>query len=154
MKVAIASDHGGYKLKESLKELLSNDGIEVLDEGCFSTDSVDYPDYAKKVGMDVVSGKAEFGVLICTSGIGMSIAANKVRGIRAAYLFNEDGAKFSRLHNNANVMCIGAKYVSADLALKLARIFFSTEFEGGRHLRRIDKISALETSTAEVDNSK
>ncbi len=154
MKLAIASDHGGYKLKEALKADLMSAGFDVADEGCFSEESVDYPNYAEKVGRAVASGKADFGVLICTSGIGMCIAANKVRGVRAAYLFNEDGAKFSRLHNNANVMCLGAKYISADLASKIARIFLSTDFEGGRHARRVGEISALEGCSAGVDNLK
>lgn len=142
-KISIGCDHGATVLKDALVKSLA-DGFEIIDEGTFGTESVDYPDFAKKVCDSVKSGKVDFGVLLCTTGIGMSIAANKVRGIRAALCHNEDCAKFSRLHNDANVICMGAKYVPAELADKMVRIFAETEFEGGRHRRRVDKFMDFE----------
>lgn len=142
-KISIGCDHGATALKDALVKSLA-DGFEIIDEGTFGTESVDYPDFAKKVCDSVKSGKADFGVLLCTTGIGMSIAANKVCGIRAALCHNEDCAKFSRLHNDANVICMGAKYVPAELADKMVRIFAETEFEGGRHLRRVGKFMDFE----------
>ena len=142
--VSIGCDHGGFQLKEALKKALAERGFVCIDEGCFSEDSVDYPDLAKKVCSDVISQKSAFGVLICKTGIGMSIAANKIKGIRAALCLYEDSAKFSRLRNNANVVCLGAKYLNESLAASIVEIFSETEFEGGRHGRRVDKISELE----------
>ena len=112
MKLSIASDHGGFLLKEEVLNYLKEKGYDVIDEGCYSQDRVDYPVFAVKVSDDVFDKKADFGILICTSGIGMSICANKHKGIRAALVMNEDAAKFSRLHNNANVICMGAKYLN------------------------------------------
>ena len=117
---------------------------DVLDRGTHSHDSVDYPDFAIAVSKDVVSGTVERGVVICTTGIGVSIAANKVHGIRAAVCHNEDAAEFCRRHNNANVICFGQKYDTPYMALKMAGIFLATAFEGGRHERRVDKIAAEE----------
>lgn len=142
-KFSIGCDHGAIDLKNALVAALSGD-FEITDEGTFDKSSVDYPDFAAKVCADVKSGNAGFGVLLCTTGIGMSIAANKVRGIRAALCHNEDCAKFSRLHNNANVICMGAKYVPAELAERLVRIFAETQFEGGRHERRVGKFMDFE----------
>ena len=142
--LSIGSDHGGFALKAYLVKSLSDAGYTVLDKGPADTASVDYPDYAKAVCGDVNAGKADFGVLVCTSGIGMSIAANKIRGIRAALCLSEDAGKFSRLHNNANVICMGAKYVPAELAEKMVKIFAETEFEGGRHQRRVGKFMDFE----------
>ena len=142
-KISIGCDHGATTLKDALVKSLGND-FEITDEGTFGTESVDYPDFAKKVCDSVKDGKADFGILLCTTGIGMSIAANKVRGIRAALCHNEDCAKFSRLHNNANVICMGAKYVPAELAEKMVKIFAETEFEGGRHQRRVGKFMDFE----------
>lgn len=140
MKIAIGADHGGYQLKNSLAKSLEDAGFEVEDFGTNSPDSVDYPDFAKKVGAAVASGECGRGILICTTGIGISISANKIAGIRAALCHSVDGAKYSRLHNDANVLCMGAKYVGKKLAFEMAKTFLSTDFEGGRHARRVGKI--------------
>lgn len=142
--LSIGSDHGGFALKSALIKSASLADIKFVDRGPESTDSVDYPDFAKKVCQDVNDGAADFGVLICTSGIGMSIAANKIHGIRAALCLCEDAAKFSRLHNNANVVCLGAKYLAPELAEKIVKIFAETDFEGGRHERRVCKMMDFE----------
>lgn len=143
-KLSIAADHGGFELKEELVKALRGAGYEVADKGCFGRESVDYPDFAKLVCDDVNGGGAELGVLVCTSGIGMSIAANKISGIRAALCLSVDAGKFSRLHNNANVCCLGAKYLDAQTALEIVETFAQTEFEGGRHSRRVDKFMSFE----------
>lgn len=140
MKISLGADHGGYQLKNSILESLQNAGFEVLDFGTNSADSCDYPDFAHKVANSVVSGESDFGVLVCTTGIGISIAANKVKGARAALCHNVDCAKFSRMHNNANVICMGAKYVGKKLGAEMVKTFIATEFEGGRHARRVGKI--------------
>ena len=116
----------------------------MIDEGCYSQDRVDYPVFAVKVSDDVFDKKADFGILICTSGIGMSICANKHKGIRAALVMNEDAAKFSRLHNNANVICMGAKYLNKEEACHFIEVFLETEFEGGRHEKRVEMINDLD----------
>lgn len=144
--LSLGSDHGGFALKSVLAGSLSAAGFEIADRGPADSASVDYPDFARLVCDDVNSGRADFGVLICTSGIGMSIAANKIRGIRAALCLSEDAAKFSRLHNDANVLCMGSKYLTPTLAGSIARIFASTEFEGGRHGRRVCKFMDFENS--------
>lgn len=143
-KLSIGADHGGFNLKQALVEALRAEGFEVADKGCYSTDSVDYPDYAKAVCDDVVSKTSEFGVLVCTSGIGMSMAANKVEGIRAALCLNLDAGEFSRRHNNANVCCLGAKYLDLQTALEIVKTFAKTDFEGGRHERRVAKFMDFE----------
>lgn len=145
-KLSIASDHGGFELKEELVKKLRAAGCEIEDKGCFGKESVDYPDFAKLVCADVKSGAAELGVLVCTSGIGMSIAANKISGIRAALCLSADAGKFSRLHNNANVCCLGAKYLDAKTALEIVETFIQTDFEGGRHQRRVEKFTAFENA--------
>ncbi len=145
-KLSIGSDHGGLELKNSLVKSLEAAGFEVSDRGCFTKDSVDYPDYAKTVCADVVSGAADFGVLICTTGIGMSIAANKIRGIRAALCLYLDSAEFSRRHNNANVCCLGAKYLTEASALEIVEKFAATDFDGGRHERRVAKFAEFENA--------
>lgn len=144
MRISIGADHAGFEQKEHIKEYLSNKGYEVLDRGCQGTASVDYPDFAASVGGDVASGLADFGVLICGTGIGMSIAANKVRGVRAALVLRPDFAELSRAHNNANVICLSGRFVSVEENEKLLDIFLDTEFSGGHHQPRIDKISALD----------
>ena len=144
-RFSIGCDHGAIDLKNALVEKLK-DEFEISDKGTFDNTSVDYPDFAKAVCADVVEKKADFGVLLCTTGIGMSMSANKVKTIRAALCHNEDCAKFTRLHNNANVVCMGAKYVPADLAEKIVKIFAETQFEGGRHERRVNKINDIENS--------
>lgn len=144
MKIAVGSDHAGFKLRNSVTKSIKALGHEVIDCGTRNEDSVDYPDFAQAVGQKINSGEAELGVLICSTGIGISIAANKIKGIRAALVHNEDGAKYSRSHNKANVLCFGQKYISPEDAEKFVRIFLSTPFDGDRHQRRVDKISALE----------
>jgi len=144
MKIALGSDHGGINLKGKIKELLDQKGIEYHDFGPDSTDSVDYPDFAKEVAYSVANGEYDRGILICGTGIGMSIAANKVKGIRAALCHDVFSAKATRLHNNSNILTMGERVVGSELALEIARTWLDTEFEGGRHQRRIDKISQLE----------
>ncbi len=145
MKVAIGSDHRGFKLKEYLKEKLQNK-LQILDVGTYGEDAVDYPDFAFKVGNLVARGEVNFGILICYTGIGMSIAANKVKGIRAALVTDENFAKLSRMHNNANIICLQGGFVKPEDALKFVELFLSTEFEGGRHQRRVRKIQDYEGS--------
>lgn len=143
MKISIGSDHGGVDLKNALKVSIEAMGHQVIDRGTHGHDSVDYPDFAAAVGQDIQGDRADFGVLICTTGIGISISANKMVGIRAALVHNEDGARFCRQHNDANVICFGAKYHTAYLATQLTKIFLSTDFEKGRHVNRIAKIDKL-----------
>ncbi|MDR3228409.1 MAG: ribose 5-phosphate isomerase B [Puniceicoccales bacterium] len=140
MKLSIASDHAGFRLKTQLADFLRAQGHELLDHGAESEASCDYPDFARAVAADVASGAARFGVLVCSSGIGVSIAANRVRCVRAAVCLNEDIAEFSRRHNDANIICLGQKYVTTVMAEKFLRIFLATDFEGGRHQRRVEKI--------------
>lgn len=141
MKVAIASDHGGYDLKESLKSYLAQKGYDILDCGCNSKDSVDYPDFARAAAKKVAAGECDKGIVICTTGIGVSITANKVKGIRAALCCNEHMAKMTRLHNDSNVLAIGAAIVTEEEAKIITDTFLTTDFSGEeRHQRRIDKI--------------
>ena len=144
MQIAIAADHGGFILKDGLRDRLRALGHQVTDFGTDSAASTDYPDYAAVVARAVASGEFERGMLICTTGVGMSIAANKVPGIRAALGVNDAEVRLTRAHNNANVLTLGATLVDLDTAARLARIFLETEFEGGRHARRVDKIAAIE----------
>lgn len=144
MVISIGSDHRGFELKERIKEYLIGKKHKVLDFGTVSNASVDYPDFAKKVGESVAMGETRFGIAICGSGIGVSIAANKVKGIRAVNATNSDMAEMSRKHNNANVICFGADFIDFDTAVKYWEIFASTDFEGGeRHNRRIEKINNI-----------
>jgi ribose 5-phosphate isomerase B len=145
MTISIGADHAGFALKETLKQHLANLGHQVLDHGANGSESTDYPDYALPVAEDVSQGRAERGVLVCATGIGMSITANKVPGVRAGLVLNEDAAKLTRQHNDANVLVLGARYLGDTEAARLASIFLETEFEGGRHARRVGKISAAET---------
>ncbi len=135
--IAIGCDHGGLDIKNAIIEDFKKKGIEYLDLGTYTADSVDYPVYAKKVCKEVVEGRAEKGILCCGTGIGMSIAANKVNGIRASVLSDEFSAEMTRRHNNANVLCLGGRVIDGEKAVKLADIFLNTEFEGGRHERRV-----------------
>lgn len=137
MKIAIGSDHAGFEMKTRIINHFSE--YEFTDLGCFSTESVDYPDYSKKVCEKVNSKECDFGILICGTGIGMAIAANKIKGIRASCCVNEMMAEYSRLHNNANVITLGARVVGDGLAYRLIDIFIKTSFEGSRHQKRIDK---------------
>jgi RpiB/LacA/LacB family sugar-phosphate isomerase len=138
--VAIGSDHAGYELKEYLKKFLAQRGVSVADFGTNSDESSDYPDFAQAVGQNVAQRKAHFGILVCTTGLGMSIAANKVPGVRAALVTDERTAALARRHNNANVLCLGAKAIPADLAQRIVEVFLNASFEGGRHERRINKM--------------
>jgi ribose 5-phosphate isomerase B len=140
MKIALGADHGGFQLKEQVKEHLIAKGYEILDLGCNSPDSVDYPEYGRAVGEAVVEKKADCGIAICGTGIGISIAANKVKGVRAALCTNTTMARLTREHNNANVLAMGARIVGDVLALEMVDTFLNTEFEGGRHEKRINKL--------------
>ena len=143
-KIALGADHAGFEEKEKLKKTLDELGVEYEDVGTFSTDSVDYPDFAQKVGEKVESGEAEQGILVCGSGIGVAIAANKMHGIRAAQAWNEETARLARQHNNANVLTIGARVVPEEEIPKIVRAWFEADFEGGRHEKRVEKIMNLE----------
>lgn len=144
MRIALASDHAGYAEKERLKALLSDLGVEFEDLGTVSEDSVDYPDYARAVAEQVADGRVEQGVLVCGSGTGMAITANKVPGVRAAVAWSEETARLARQHNDANVLAIGARTTPPGDIPNIVRAWFSTEFEGGRHAARVAKISAVE----------
>ncbi len=144
MKLSLGCDHGAYDLKEAIKGYLDSKGIEYIDFGCYGKESVDYPIFAYKAANAVVNGECDFGVLCCTTGLGISMAANKVKGIRAAVCTSEHLAEMTRRHNNANCICMGAAVVSQELAFAMIDTFVSTEFEGGRHNRRIDEITAIE----------
>ncbi|HEX77984.1 MAG TPA: ribose 5-phosphate isomerase B [Dehalococcoidia bacterium] len=144
MHLAIGCDHRGFGLKEKVKGLLSGWGHSYEDFGCHDTGSVDYPDIARPVAEAVAGGNCQRGVLICSTGIGMSMSANKVRGIRAALCHNAFCARRARGHNDANVLCLGAEVVGEEELAEILEAFLTTEFEGGRHQRRLDKMSALE----------
>ncbi|SFI66814.1 ribose 5-phosphate isomerase B [Thermoflavimicrobium dichotomicum] len=144
MRVILASDHGGLRLKAAIKECLKEMNIEFEDIGCDCEESVDYPDYALPVAQKVAAGEYDYGILICGTGIGMSIAANKVKGIRCAVVSDEFSARMSREHNNANVLALGERVIGPGLAKNIVRIWLTTEFAGDRHLRRVNKIHALE----------
>jgi len=146
MKIALGADHRGVRYKGMIAGFLSQEGHVVEDFGTNSEESCDYPDYAFPVAQAVAGGRADRGILICSSGIGMSMAANRVRGIRAALCLNTAMARVSRAHNNANVLCMGQDMVSASVCLDIVREWLSTEFEGGRHSRRISKIEAYSRS--------
>jgi len=148
MKIAIGADHAGFALKEKLRERLSAEGHEVIDFGTASGESCDYPDFAQPVARNVAQGRADRGVLVCSTGIGMAMAANKVAGIRAAPAQSEDEVRLTREHNDANVLTLGAKYLDEGHAAALIGIFLTTEFAGGRHARRVAKIGQLEHSEA------
>ncbi|MFH0775239.1 MAG: ribose 5-phosphate isomerase B [bacterium] len=142
MKIAIGSDHAGFSLKENIKLYLAEEGYEVEDFGTDNPSSCDYPDYAKKVADATASGSSKFGILICGTGIGMSIVANKTRGVRAALCYCEETAKLARGHNDANVLCLAARFLPEKEAEKIVSAFLFTPFEEGRHKRRVDKIEA------------
>ena len=144
MKIAIGSDHGGFERKRELVSLLTKMGLKVVDMGCHSEDSCDYPDFAKRVAQAVSAGQADKGVLVCGTGIGMSIAANKVPGIRAAVCWSPKTAALASEHNQANVLCLSGRFLSAPAARSIVRTWLKTPFGGGRHLRRVKKIGKLE----------
>ncbi len=142
LPIAIGSDHAGFDYKEQVKATLEEKGWKVEDKGAFSCDSVDYPDFAHPVANDVTEGKAAFGILICGSGNGVCITANKHKGIRAALCWNEELAALARQHNDANVLCMPARFVTVEAAKAMAEVFSNTSFEGGRHQKRVEKITA------------
>lgn len=143
--IAIGCDHAGCDLKNEIIKFLADKGVEVIDCGS-NGEPCDYPDMAEKVCSKILSGDAEKAILICGTGIGMSIAANKIKGIRAAVCTEHFSARYTRLHNDANVLCMGARVIGAGIAAELADIFINTEFEGGRHQRRVDLITKIENS--------
>lgn len=144
MKIAIGSDHAGYRLKEHLARSLREDGFEIDDVGAFSEESVDYPDFAAAVARKVAVGEAERGVLVCGTGVGVAIAANKVDGVRAANCLEPFSARMARAHNDANVVTVGARVIGPGLATEVVRTFLAVPFDGGRHQRRVEKITSLE----------
>ena len=144
MKIAIGCDHGGYLLKQDLLIWMEENDIEYEDFGCFSADSVDYPVYGEKVARAVASGAYDRGIVICTTGIGISIAANKVKGIRCAHCADPLSAEMTRRHNDANVIALGAGMIGPNLARRMVEVFLNTPFEGGRHARRVGQLDAIE----------
>lgn len=146
MKIALGSDHGGFRLKEAIKKDLIEKGYEVSDFGSDSTDSCDYPDFAIPVAKKVASGEFDRGILICGTGIGIGITANKIKGVRAALCHDTFSAQATRNHNDANILTMGERVVGEGLALKIVETFLTSEFEAGRHQRRIDKIKELEAN--------
>ena len=139
-KICIASDHAGFNLKENIKDYLINKNVSIIDLGPNDNKSVDYPDYAKKIGNRIKFKKSDIGILVCGSGTGMAISANKFKNIRAAVCYNIKSTRLSRQHNNANIIALGARLTKKSLSLKLVELFLKTKFEGGRHLKRIEKI--------------
>ena len=139
-KICIASDHAGFNLKEKIKDFLISKNISIIDLGPVNQNSVDYPDFAKKVSSRVKANKSDIGILVCGSGTGMAISANKTKGIRAAVCYNLKSTRLSRLHNNANIISLGSRLTKKNIALKLVSTFLKTKFEGGRHLKRVKKI--------------
>ena len=142
--IVLAADHGGYTLKEEVKKHLDAKGVQYIDCGCYNGESVDYPDMAKRACEKIQSGEAEKGLLFCGSGVGISIAANKMKGIRCCCCSDTFSAKYTRLHNDANVLAMGGRIVGPGLAIEMIELFLNTEFEGGRHSRRVEKLMALE----------
>jgi ribose 5-phosphate isomerase B len=151
MTIAIGADHAGFALKQQIGDTLRQTGHQVIDFGTNSGESTDYPDYAAAVARDVASGQADRGILVCGTGVGMSMAANKIPGVRAALAWNPEQVQLTRQHNDANVITLGAKFTDAQTANLLTRIFLETPFEGGRHQRRIGKIAILEQSQNELE---
>ena len=139
-KICIASDHAGFNLKENIKNYLINKNLSIIDLGPNDAKSVDYPDYAKKIGNRIKAKKSDIGILVCGSGTGMAISANKIKTIRAAVCYNTKSTRLSRQHNNANIIALGSRLTKKSLSLKLVEIFLKTKFEGGRHLKRVKKI--------------
>lgn len=148
MKIAVGCDHGGLEHKNAIAEHLKSEGFEVEDFGIYENKSVDYPEIALNVANSIKNGENELGILVCGTGIGMSLAANKVNGIRAAACSEHFSAKYTRLHNNSNILCLGGRVIGIGTALELCDIFVNTEFEGGRHQRRIDMITEIEKSNS------
>jgi len=139
-KISLSSDHAGFNLKESIKKFLTKKKIKFIDLGPKNNNSVDYPDYAKKVAKSIITKRSDLGILVCGSGTGMAMSANKFKKIRAAVCYNKASTRLSRLHNNANIMALGARLTKKSDAMKLVNVFLNTKFEGGRHLRRVKKV--------------
>jgi ribose 5-phosphate isomerase B len=152
MKIALGADHAGFELKEKIKQYLLEKGITVDDRGTYSPQSVDYPDYAFRVAEEVAAGKADSGILVCGSGIGMSIAANKVHGVRAAHVTSEMEAQLSREHNDANVLAVGGRVLDEGTARRIVDRWLKTDFAGGRHQQRVEKITAIEREESPAAN--
>jgi ribose 5-phosphate isomerase B len=148
MKVAVGADHKGFELKQKVKEILARLGHEVVDFGTYSTESVDYPDFGLKVAYAVAKGEVDYGITVCWTGNGMNIAVNKVKGIRAGMALNPDMAYLTRLHNDANIMTLAAKYTPEDKLEEIIETFLQTKFEGGRHIPRLEKICQVEKSAS------
>ncbi|MBK5252586.1 MAG: ribose 5-phosphate isomerase B [Peptostreptococcaceae bacterium] len=146
MKVALGSDHGGFALKEAIKKHLNRKGIEFVDYGTFNNESVDYPDYGRITAEAVMRGECDRGIAICGTGIGISLAANKVKGIRCALVSEEYSARMAKAHNNANMIAMGGRVVGEGIATGIVDVWLETEFEGGRHERRVEKIMEIEGS--------
>ena len=144
MKIALGCDHGGLEHKNAIAEYLTERGFEVKDFGIYENHSVDYSDIAKPVCLSIVNKECDLGILVCGTGIGMSIAANKIKGIRAAACSEHFSAKYTRLHNNSNVLCLGGRVIGVGTAIELTELFVDTSFEGGRHQKRVDKITEIE----------
>lgn len=144
MKVILSADHAGMTIRNEMKDLLETMGIDYVDTGCEGTDSVDYPDFALPAAERVASGEFDFGILICGTGVGMSISANKVTGVRCALVHDVFSAKATKQHNDANMLAMGERVVGPGLAREIAKAWLETEFEGGRHSRRVDKITSYE----------
>jgi len=142
--IAIGADHGGFELKEKIRKFLEKEGLDNKDFGAYSTDRVDYPNIAKKICKEVQEGKCEKGILICRSGYGMAMVANKFKGIRSAPCFCTRAAQFSRMHNNSNVLSLGADYITTEEAFKIVKVWLETDFEGGRHQERLDLVTEIE----------
>ena len=153
MKIALGADHAGFELKEQIKQHLQQKQIAVQDDGTSSTASVDYPDFARLVAHDVSQERADLGILVCGSGIGMAISANKVAGIRAANVSSEYEAQMSREHNNANVLALGARILQPDQAIRIVDTWLATAFAGGRHERRVEKIAEIEKEESKISAS-
>ncbi|HAS92815.1 MAG TPA: ribose 5-phosphate isomerase B [Clostridiales bacterium] len=149
MKIVLASDHGGFELKEAIKKHLIKKGYDINDIGVYDTKSVDYPDYGKRAALMVADKEADRGIIVCGTGIGISIAANKIKGIRCALCTNEYMARMSRMHNNANMLALGGRVTGIGLATDMVDVWLSTEFEGGRHVNRVNKIMDIEISKEE-----
>lgn len=144
MKISIGNDHGGFLLKQEILKYLFDNNIQVIDEGCHNLESCDYPEFAIKVAKDVQSKNCDFGILICTTGIGMSISANKCKGVRAALVNNLESAHLTRQHNDSNIICLGAKYISTQEAISFIEAFINEQFEDGRHANRVKMITKQE----------
>ena len=144
MKIAIGSDHGGYELKEGLKQYLANEGYEMVDVGTYSTQSCDYPEFGTKCAKLVADGECRYGIVVCTTGEGIVMAANKIKGVRAGLAYNVEVARLMREHNDANVIGFGAKFTTLEEACERADVFLATEFAGGRHAKRVEMLNNLD----------